>query len=673
MCGIAGVVNLQDQPTPDLGLLRRMAGAVRHRGPDEFGVYRDRWAGLAHARLSIIDLSTGQQPLSNEDGSLWIVFNGEVYNYVELREQLEPRGHRFRTHSDTEVIVHACEEWGERAVERFNGQFAFALWNRRARRLFLARDRLGVRPLYHATVAGRLVFASEVKSLFADPSIPREIDPEGLDQVFTFWTTVAPVTVFGGVRELPPGHTLTVEAGAGGVPASRERRYWAPRYPAQGESHPLSLPEAAEALLSHLERATRLRMLRSDVPVGSYLSGGIDSSVIAALGRRAKEGVFRTFSLRFEDAEFDETVYQRMMVERLRSEHTDVRCTKKDIAEVFPDVILHAERPVLRTAPAPLFLLSRLVRDGGFKVVLTGEGSDEMLGGYDVFREAKVRAWWARQPASLRRPLLLERLYPYLARSPSSARAMARKFFSQGLDRVDAPEFSHEPRWRAAAALKRFFSAPLLERLRGVSAVERLLADLPKEFSTWEPLARAQYLEVRTLLSGYLLSSQGDRMLMANSVEGRFPFLDPDVVEFANSLPASYKLHVLDEKHVLKRAARSLVPPSILERPKQPYRAPDAPSFVAPEAPGYVDHMLSPKVVAEASIFRPEAVSGLLAKCRAKAGEGQFSNADNMAFVGVLSSQILWDRFVRSRPDAQEPPAGALKVQVDLEREEPGG
>jgi asparagine synthase (glutamine-hydrolysing) len=484
---------------------------------------------------------------------------------------------------------------------------------------------------------------------------------------------VAPVTVFRGIHELEPGHTLTVDFSQPRGPAMRERKYWQPRFPARGEPYELPLPEAAEALRAQLERATRLRMLRSDVPVGSYLSGGLDSSVIAALGRSAKGGIFRTFSLQFEDAEFDETRYQRLMVEQLRSEHTAVRCARADIADAFPEVVIHAERPILRTAPAPLYLLSRLVRESGFKVVLTGEGSDEMLGGYDIFREAKVRAFWARQPDSDRRPILLDRLYPYLARSPSSARAMARKFFAQGLDRSDHPAFSHLPRWTSAAALKRFFSAPLLGEIRGIDAVERLVADLPSEFATWEPLSRAQYLEVRTLLSGYLLSSQGDRMLMAHSVEGRFPFLDPDVVEFANALPASYKLHVLDEKHILKRAARGLVPQAILERPKQPYRAPDALSFVGRDAPGYVDDVLSPAVLRAAGLFRPEAVAGLLAKCRAKAGEGQFSNADNMAFVGMLSSQILWDRLVRSRPDAPEPPAEGVMTAVDLTRERSGG
>jgi asparagine synthase (glutamine-hydrolysing) len=642
-----------------------MAAAVRHRGPDEFGIYRDREAGLAHARLSIIDLATGQQPLCNEDGSLWIVFNGEVYNYVELRPELERRGHRFRTQSDTEVLVHAYEEWGERSVERFNGQFALAIWDRRTRRLFLARDRLGVRPLYHAEHAGWFYFASEVKSIFADPSFPREIESLGLDQVFTFWTSVPPVTVFRGIHELQPGHTLTLDLGSPAAPAFKPRCYWKPSYPFRGEAYPLSLPQATEALLEHLERATRLRMLRADVPVGSYLSGGLDSSVIAALGRRAKEGNFRTFSIRFADPEFDETAYQRLMVDYLRSEHTDVVCERSDIGRVFPEVVFHAERPILRTAPAPLYMLSSLVRGHGFKVVLTGEGSDEMLGGYDLFREAKVRRFWAAQPESRRRPLLLERLYPYLARSPLATRAMARKFFGQGLEHPETASFSHGPRWNAASALKRLFAPSLQAELSGVDAVDRLVGDLPAEFGRWDPLAQAQYLEVKTLLSGYLLSAQGDRMLMAHSVEGRFPFLDPHVVEFCNGLPASYKLKVLDEKYILKRAARTLVPPGILERPKQPYRAPDAASFTGRHEPEYIREVLSPEAVDAAGMFGSEGVGRLLEKCRSLSADGQLSNADNMAFVGVLSAQLVWDLLVRRAPPYRGLDEGDLTVNVD--------
>jgi len=407
-------------------------------------------------------------------------------------------------------------------------------------------------------------------------------------------------------------------------------------------------------------------MLRADVPVGSYLSGGIDSSVIAALGRRAKEGQFRTFSLRFADAEFDETIYQRMMIEHLNSDHTEIMCDRASIASLFPEVIYHTERPVLRTAPAPLFMLSGLVRENGFKVVLTGEGSDEILAGYDIFREAKVRAFWSREPGSSCRPLLLERLYPYLARSPLASRAMARKFFGQGLDKAGEPGFSHQPRWSSTGALKRLFSPDIIAANSGRNAIADLCASLPEEFLAWDPLSQAQYLEIRTLLSGYLLSSQGDRMLMAHSVEGRFPFLDHEVVEFCNGLPPSYKLRVLDEKHLLKKCSRGLVPEGILTRPKQPYRAPDAQSFTG-SGKGLgeqVREVLQPQALQEAGLFDEAGVARLLAKCEAQAGRGQFSNADNMAFIGILSTQLLWDQLVRNGPRPTELPEEDVNTMV---------
>ena len=665
MCGIAGCLHWGRAGVPDDAKLRAMLGALRHRGPDEFGTYLDGSAGLAHARLSIIDLSTGQQPLANEDGTIWITFNGEIFNYVELRAELLSLGHRFRTASDTEVIVHAYEAWGDRCVERFNGQFAFAIWDAPRRRMFLARDRLGVRPIYHARAGDRFLFASEVKAIFTDPEVPRAVDPRGLDQIFSFWTTLAPLTPFDGVSELPAGHALALDLSSGAPPTIAPRRYWTPRYPVNGAATIRSLAEAAEGLREQLETATRLRMLRADVPVGSYLSGGIDSSAVAAMGRRAKEGIFRTFSLRFADAEFDETRYQRMMAERLDSEHTEIVCERRDIGAVFPEVIRHTERPILRTGPAPLYLLSKLVHDAGFKVVLTGEGSDEMLAGYDIFREAKVRAFWSREPASTLRPRLLERLYPYLARSPVAARAMARKFFGDGLAGVADAGFSHRPRWKSAGALKRLFSASLADALAGRDAEAAFLAELPADFGSWDVVSRAQYLEVSTLLSGYILSSQGDRMLMAHSVEGRFPFLDPNVVEYCNALPSTFKLRVLDEKHVLKRAVADLVPAEILERPKQPYRAPDAASFVGDAAPEYLDDVLGAARVEEADLFEPKAVGSLLAKCRAARPDAPVSNADNMAFVGVLSTQLLWESFVRSRSASEALPEERIGTRIN--------
>jgi asparagine synthase (glutamine-hydrolysing) len=651
MCGIGGIVTRRaGLAPPEVDALRRMAGAMRHRGPDESGLYRSAQAGLCHTRLSIIDLETGQQPLANEDESLWVVFNGEIYNYLELREDLLALGHRFRTKSDTEVIVHAWEAWGERAFSRFNGQWSIALWNERSEMLVLARDRVGVRPLHVAEHEGRIYFASEVKAIFAaEPGILRALDPAGLEEVFTFWSCVAPQTPFAGVREVPPGHVRIYAKGA-----VAERAYYKPRYPLEdGEGeHKASLEEATDLVRDALRSATRLRALRADVPVGSYLSGGLDSSLVAAMAQEARGTRLTTFSLRFADAEYDETPYQREMVAALGSEHHELVVTHADIARVLPEVVLHAERPLLRTAPAPLYLLSGLVRDAGIKVVLTGEGADEMFAGYDIFREGKIRRHWAKHPGSKQRPLLLAKLYPYLSRSPVTQRAMTQKFFGQALDRAVLPGFAHETRWRTTGALKRLFSADMARATAGLDVIGRLFATLPPELPRWPALAQDQYLEVRTLLSGYLLSSQGDRMLMAHSVEGRFPFLDADVMALANSLPPAYKLKVLDEKHVLKRAAQGLVPEAILRRTKQPYRAPDALCFAGDAAPGWAREAMSERAVREAGVFDPRAVAMLWSKCRGRAGEVQFSNADNMALIGVLTTQLLHQRLVRAAPRA---------------------
>jgi asparagine synthase (glutamine-hydrolysing) len=664
MCGIAGIVSLSAAAAPPAReALMRMAGALAHRGPDECGLYRDERAGLAHARLSIIDLSSGQQPMADSGGTTWIVFNGEIFNYIELREKLIFLGYRFRTRSDTEVIVHAYREWGHAAFERLKGQWAVAIWDSSARRLVLSRDRTGICPLHFCEHAGRLYFASEVKAIFAcDAAIPRAFDPAGIDQTFTLWTVTPPQGVFHGVSELTPGHVRTYDNGA-----VRERAFWKPGYPEgagpNGSRFTGSLDDAVDQVRSALESATSLRMLRSDVPVGSYLSGGLDSSLVAAMGSGLAGERFQTFSLRFADAEYDETHFQRLMVRATGSEHHELVVSRRDIAEVFPQVIWHAERPILRTAPAPLFLLSKLVRERGIKVVLTGEGADEIFAGYDLFREGKVRRFWGRQPQSTRRPLLLERLYPYLSRSPVSQQAMARQFFGRNISAHGAPGFAHDTRWRTTSAIKRMFSADMRAEASRHNAVSELLARLPEEFSRWSPLAQDQHLEIQTLMSGYLLSSQGDRMLMAHSVEGRFPFLDEDVMALANSLPDSFKLRVLDEKHILKRVAQQTIPPEIIARKKQPYRAPNAQCFTAPDAPDYVGEALCEKAVREANVFDAKSVAGLLAKCRANANGGDLSNSDNMALVGVLSTQLLHQKFVANRPESRR--TVDLRIDVD--------
>jgi asparagine synthase (glutamine-hydrolysing) len=636
MCGVCGIVSYG--PPPDLSLLRRMMGRLEHRGPDGNGWYRDRYAALGHTRLAIIDTAGGAQPLSNEDGTVWVTFNGEIFNYVELRKDLRHRGHTFRTASDTEVIVHAWEEWAEECFSRFNGQWAIAIWDRRAERLVLSRDRLGVRPLFFSRLPTGLLFASEVKAIFAEPSLERAFDPVGLDQTFTYWSPVAPRTVFYGIEQLEPAHYAVLDRyGFRKVP------YWRITFPARGRETAQDVRENAEALRERVIEAARLRFLRSDVPVGAYLSGGLDSSVTAAVIARYTDAPLHTFSVRFSDSEFDEGQYQKQMSAMLGTQHRDVVVRPADIAAVFPEVIRHAETPVLRTAPAPLFLLSRLVRESGYKVVVTGEGADEVLAGYDLFREAQVRLFWSRDPGSAKRTRAAELLYPWMTRSPSRTPAFARSFFGRRLDPAD-PAFSHRPRWDSTSAIKSMLSDELQDRIARTSA-EDLVAAMPSGSEGWDPLSRAQWLEMTTLLAGYILASQGDRMLMANSVEGRFPFLDRDVVDFANRLPARHKLFGLEEKYILKRAFADLVPDDILHRPKQPYRAPDAASFFTTNSPAWVKETMSEQAIAAAGVFKPSVVTGLLAKCQRTGGENM-SNTDNMRILAIVSTQLTHQIFI---------------------------
>ena len=636
MCGICGIVSYAGPP--DLTLLRRMMGRRGHRGPDGNGWYRDQRAALGHTRLAIIDTAGGAQPLCNEDGTVWVTFNGEIFNYVELGEELRQRGHTFRTASDTEVIVHAWEEWGEECFSRFNGQWAFALWDRRAERLVLSRDRLGVRPLFFTRLPAGLLFASEVKSIFADPSVEREFDPAGLDQTFSFWSPVAPRTAYRGIEQLEPGHYAVLDRDG-----LRKASYWRIRFPQRGRELSQDVQENAAALRERIIEATRLRFLRSDVPVGAYLSGGIDSSVTAAVIARYTDAPLHTFSLRFADSEFDEGQYQKQMSALLGTQHQDVMVSRSEIAAIFPEVVRHAETPIVRAAPAPLFLLSKLARDNGCKVVVTGEGADEVLAGYDIFREARVRLFWSRDPGSAKRTRAAELLYPWMARSPGRVPAFARSFFGRNLDPSD-PALSHRPRWDSTAVIKSMLTGDMQDRIGRADAGD-IVAAMPSGSENWDPLSRGQWLEMTTLLAGYVLASQGDRMLMANSVEGRFPFLDRDVVDFANALPARHKLFGLEEKYLLKRAFADLVPEDIIHRTKQPYRAPDAASFFAGGSPAWFTEVTSERAVAAAGVFEPSMVAGLLAKCRRTGGENM-SNTDNMRVLAVVSTQLTHESFI---------------------------
>jgi asparagine synthase (glutamine-hydrolysing) len=640
MCGFAGFAGETWGSDRSETLLSAMGEAIAHRGPDGHGLFAAPGIGLSHVRLSIVGLSDGHQPMTDASGRFTIAFNGEIFNYVELRDELESRGIRFRTGSDTEVLLQLYATYGEACLQRLNGDFAFAIWDGLARRLILARDRMGVRPLFYTSHGASLYFGSEVKALLAVPGVEAELDPVALDQIFTLWAPIAPRTAFKNIFELEPGQLMIFEGGRAEI-----RTYWALDYPDADQI--VDEQSKEEELRALLTDAVRLRM-KADVPVGSYLSGGLDSSLITALAAPLAPNGLDTFSVTFDSAEHDESAFQTEVARSLGTRHHAIASNADDIAGSFGDVIRFTERPVLRTAPAPLFRLASLVRSNGMKVVLTGEGADEIFAGYDIFREAHVRRFCGRQPGSKIRPHLFRKLYPYLPGLKQQSAEYLAAFFGVSSDTNEDPLFSHRPRFRSTAAAKIFYSDHMRETLGGYDAAEELASRLPDHFRRWHPLHQAQYLETRFLLPGYILSSQGDRMAMAHGIEGRFPFLDHRLVEFANSLPPRTKLNGLREKHILRKVARDVLPDIISTRPKQPYRAPDSRSFAGDREPPYVKELLGEPAIADSGLFNPRAVSKLHAKCRAQPVSGF---RDNAAFVGILSTQ-LWLKSFSSRSSA---------------------
>jgi asparagine synthase (glutamine-hydrolysing) len=654
MCGIAGILDYS--AAPDEQTVRRMLGMIRHRGPDEFGIYLGRDVALGNARLSIVDLSGGQQPIGNEDRSLWIVFNGEIFNHVELRAELETRGHKFTTHCDTEVILHLYEELGPKCLSRLNGQFAIAIYNERDRSLFLARDRLGVRPIFYTRAGDGLIFGSEVKAILAHPAVTAQLDPVALEQIFTYWSTLPPRSCFRKIESLPPGHYLLAQNGRVEIAPYWQLTF---RNGAAAENANISKADYIERFRELLVDATRIR-LRADVPVGAYLSGGLDSSTIAAIIKHIGHSHLDTFSIAFSDPKFDESEHQKRMAAFLGTDHQVVYATHADIGKVFPEVIWHTETPIMRTSPAPMFLLSKLVHDRKYKVVLTGEGADEFLAGYDIFKEAMVRRFWARQPDSVRRPKLLQRLYSDISDLNATGQAYLKAFFGSGLKETSRPDYSHFIRWRNNRRACNFFS----EELRGAIDQQRGETDsgvpLPDGFKNWGSLEQAQALEITIFLSHYLLSSQGDRPAMAHSVEGRFPFLDYRVVEFCTNLPSRLKLNGLTEKYLLRQVAKQWLPPEILARVKRPYRAPIHKSFFNEAKLGYVRELLQPEVIRSAGFFNPAAVSQLVTKIDQNRPLGE---TDDMALVGIISTQLVHQQFVKDfRQLAPAGPGDNVKV-----------
>lgn len=638
MCGIAGIFNYHSPVETSSEMnVKKMLSMIHHRGPDESGIYLDKNLGIGSVRLSIIDLSTGQQPMCDDSGRYWIVYNGEIFNYPELKANLLKKGVRFKTNCDTEIVVQMYARYGADCLNQFNGQFAFCIWDKQKRELFLARDRVGIRPLYYWHKNDAFAFCSEIKGLFALDGIDRSLNSESLAQIFTFWTTITPNTPFNNIYELQPGHYMRVNSE--GIKISG---YWQLDFSRNGERQGHSFAETLEEFDELLHDSVRIR-LRADVPVGAYLSGGLDSSVTTAFIKDIFPGILNTYSIGFNDKTFDESEYQLEVARFLDTNHTAFSCSNEEITENFKKTIWHTEFPILRTSPTPMLLLSKKVRESNIKVVITGEGADEILAGYNIFKEAKIRRFWAGEPGSTSRPKLLAKLYPYLPLMKESPDFALKMFFGYKLNEFNDPLYSHMLRWNNTSRIKSFFSDDFFQAGKFNEYTKVVSETLPANFNNWSSLAKSQFLETNIFMSGYLLSSQGDRVSMGNSVEGRYPFLDYRVIEFASKLPDSYKLNCLNEKFILKRLSQGRIPESVTRRSKQAYRAPISDSFCKPDAPVEIQDMLSDASIKSHGIFNPAKVEKLITGIRQ---QKIVSEIDQMAITGIVSTQLISKMFV---------------------------
>jgi asparagine synthase (glutamine-hydrolysing) len=572
MCGIVGIFDTKGLREIDRAFLVRMNDTQTHRGPDESGCHLEPGLGLGHRRLSIIDLSTGQQPLYNEDGTVAVVFNGEIYNFQELVPELESRGHKFRTRSDTEVIVHGWEEWGEECVTRFRGMFAFAVWDRNRVTLFLARDRLGVKPLFYALLPdGRFVFGSELKSISSHADLPAQIDPYAIEDYFAFGYVPEPRTIFRQVLKLPPACTLTVKRGQA-VPAPRE--YWDIRFTGNAKLNEL---EALEELRRRLRESVKIRLM-SEVPLGAFLSGGVDSSAVVSVMAELSDEPVNTCSIAFGDAMYDESRYAQMVAEQYRTNHRVERVDTDDFGLIDTLAALYDE-PYADSSAIPTYRVCQLARKS-VTVALSGDGGDESFGGYRRYRwhlyEERMRAML---PFPLRRPLFsaLGALYPKADWAPRVFRA---KSTLEGLARDSVEGYFHSVSLMRNAMRDSLFSDRLKRELGGYQALEVFRRHAAKA-GTDDSLAMVQYLDMKTYLVGDI-NTKVDRASMAHSLEVREPLMDHPLVEWLATLPSSFKFRAGEGKYILKKALEPSLPREILYRPKMGFAVPLASWFRGP-------------------------------------------------------------------------------------------
>jgi asparagine synthase (glutamine-hydrolysing) len=624
MCGLCGVLNFDGQAPVDQEGLAAMTATLQKRGPDDLGYFRSGPVGLGHRRLSIIDLEMGHQPLSNEDGTIWIVYNGELYNYQEIRINLEKASHRFATASDTEVIVHAYEEYGVDCLKAMNGMFAFAIWDSNRRRLLLARDRLGIKPLYYAHLPQCLLFGSEVKALLAHPQFERRLDVTALNLYLSLEYVPTPHSIFAGVNKLPPGHFLLVEGSD-----TRLERYWDLRL---DKSEPVSTRTVAECsaeVRQLLYDAVKMELI-ADVPVGVLLSGGIDSSAVAAMMARASTQPVPSFSVAFDDPSFDESSHAQLVARHLGTEHHEFPLSADTALQALPEIVAGLDEPLGDSSIIPTYCLSRFTKEH-VKVALGGDGGDELFGGYSTLQAHRLANYYQRlAPGWLRQlvePWVLEKL-------PVSFDNLSFDFkMRRFLRDYSLPPVVRHHRWLGSFTPEE--KAGLLSPLAGASREEvtDLVANHAHEAHTQDPLNQVLYCDLKLYLEGDILVKV-DRASMANSLEVRVPLLNRLLVEYAAHLPHSFKLRGLTTKFLLRQALKGILPDSILKRGKKGFNAPVAKWFAGPLKP-LLEDLLSPQRLKRQGLFQPDYVTTLIK-------EHQARHRDNRKLLWTLLAFQMW-------------------------------
>lgn len=630
MCGIAGYLHLGSSPPPR-ATLERMTTAIAHRGPDDFGFFHDDFVSLGHRRLSIIDVAAGHQPISNETDDLWIVYNGEIFNHAVVREDLERASHVYRTRSDTETIIHAYEEYGDQCPTKFRGMFAFALWDQRQQRLFCVRDRMGIKPFYYFWDGETFVFASEIKALLEHPAVPVRLEESLLAEQLTLGFSNDERTMFANIRKLMPGHTLTLDARARSLTI---RRYW--EIPAPDHSHHQDEGSWIEECFGRLEETVRMRLM-SDVPLGMFLSGGVDSSLIAALMKRMVSGPVKTFAVGYQEGAFSELAYARRVAEHLGTEHHEVVLGMSEFFQLLPKLVWHEDEPITWPSSVSLYAVSRLAAQQ-VKVVLTGEGSDELFAGYGRYRFLRLNrqllSAWRLLPAPLRR---LSR--DQVAHSPLLSASLRRKLGHTFVGRGEDLESLYLDNFYAA------FSAAEASSLLGGASHE---APYERFLGYWNKgdqrsdLERMLYTDQKTYLVELLMKQ--DQMSMATSIESRVPLLDHTFVEFSTRVPDSLKLRGKNGKYLIKKAAERLLPHDILYRPKMGFPTPLRQWLMDPAAQPIFD-LLQAKNSFLGQLLDARAVSTLLDQHQ----QGQHDATDR---IWRLLNLELWGSIFLLKRDA---------------------